>query len=196
MESLLLQDGTIKTDPVQIHNKVTEAFVEHFACPQHHIYSPLQVDDGIGHERTLTDKEYFKTKVAQFTKTLEGAFGSIWYGIFHVPQRPQLCTDMETIFDKEIMLDEFNAVVVAIASTYTAPSPTEPTFNMIKKWPEDVKKTTFTAHCNLWSAKEFSTQWKRKWICLKPKIDAGIPTANDLNLCLLDCPGSYGRDSS
>ena len=40
----------------------------------------------------------------------------------------------------------------------------------------------------LWSAKEVPTQWKWKWLCLKPKIDSGIPTARDLRpLCLLDC---------
>ena len=38
---------------------------------QHHIYSPLQTDDGIEHKRFLTDKEYFKTIVAQIKKYLK-----------------------------------------------------------------------------------------------------------------------------
>ena len=45
--SFLLQDGSTTTGSVQIHNKLTSAFVEHFVCPQHHIHSPLQSDDGI-----------------------------------------------------------------------------------------------------------------------------------------------------
>ena len=66
------------------------------------------------------------------------ALDSIWYGISHLPKRPQLCKDTEDIFEKAISEEEFNAVV-AIASTNTAPLPTGLTFNMIKKWPEDVK---------------------------------------------------------
>ena len=62
------------------------------------------------------------------------------------------------------------------------------TLNMIKKSSEDLKKTIIMALCNLWSAKEVPTQWKWKWLCLKPKIDEGIPTTIDLrSLCLLDC---------
>ena len=58
---------------------------------------------------------------------------------------------------------------------------------MIKKWPDEVKKTIFTAPCNLWSTKDIPTQLKWKWLCLKPKIDSGIPTANNLRpLYLLD----------
>ena len=49
---------------------------------------------------------------------------------------------MEEIFEKTITDEEFYAVI-AIACTNTAPSPTGLTFNMIKKWPEDVKKTIF-----------------------------------------------------
>ena len=46
---------------------------------------------------------------------------------------------MDVIFERAITEDGFNAVI-AIASTNTAPSPTGFTFNMIKKWPEEVKK--------------------------------------------------------
>ena len=53
---------------------------------------------------------------------------------------------------------------------------------------EEVKITIFTGHCNLWSTKEVPTQLKWKWLCLKSKIDSGIPTDSDLRpLCLLDC---------
>ena len=132
--SLLQEDGSITTDLAQIHNKLT--------------------DDGIEHQRFLTDRGYFKTTVAQITtKISEDALESIWYGISHVSQKLQLCTDMEAIFYREITLDEFNAVI-AKASTNKSPSSTGLTFNMIKKWPDDVKKTIFTALCDLWSAKE------------------------------------------
>ena len=67
VESLLLQDGSITTDPVQTHNKLTKAFAEHFVCPQYHIHSPLQADDGVEHERFFTD---FKTTVTQITNTI------------------------------------------------------------------------------------------------------------------------------
>ena len=103
VDSLLLQDGTITTDSVQIHNKLTEVLAEHFVCPQHHIHSPFQADDVIEHEGFLTHKDYFEITVAQFTKQIpEEALDSIQYGISDVPQRPQLCKDMDAIFDKEI----------------------------------------------------------------------------------------------
>ena len=47
LNSLLLEDGSISTDLVQIHNKLTDAFAEHFVCPQRHMQSPLQTEDGI-----------------------------------------------------------------------------------------------------------------------------------------------------
>ena len=56
---------------------------------------------------------------------------------------------MEEIFKKAITEEEFNTVKV-IASPNTVPLPTGLTFNMIKKWPEDVKKAIITALCNLW----------------------------------------------
>ena len=58
MDSLLQKIGSITTDSVQIHNKLTEAFAEHLACPQHHIHSPLQADDGIELERFLAEKVF------------------------------------------------------------------------------------------------------------------------------------------
>ena len=61
----------------------------------------------------------------------------------YVPKRPQLCNEMEDIFNKDIAEDEFNTVI-ATASTNTAPSPTGLTFNMIKKWPEEVKKHLYS----------------------------------------------------
>ena len=54
---------------------------------------------------------------------------------------------MEEMSNKEVIDEEFNIVIV-FASTNTAPSPTGLTFNMIKKWPEDVKKVKFAALCN------------------------------------------------
>ena len=53
---------------------------------------------------------------------------------------------MKAIFNNDIRKEEFN-IVIAIASTNMAQSSTGLTFNMIKKWPEDAKKTIFTAHC-------------------------------------------------
>ena len=55
------KDGSKTAAPVQIHNKLTEAFGGHFVCPPHHMHSPLQSGDGIEHEIFLTDKDYFKT---------------------------------------------------------------------------------------------------------------------------------------
>ena len=46
---------------------------------------------------------------------------------------------MEDIFNRDITKEELNTFI-AIASTNTAPSPTGLTFNMIKNWPEEVKK--------------------------------------------------------
>ena len=80
----------------------------------------------------------------------------------------------QVIFNKDITEEEFSTFTT-IASTNTAPSPTGLTLNMIKKWPEEVKKTIFTALCKLWSTKNVPTQWKWKWLCQNPKIDSGIP---------------------
>ena len=33
VDSLFLPNGSISTDPVQIHHRLTEAFAEHFICP-------------------------------------------------------------------------------------------------------------------------------------------------------------------
>ena len=80
MDSLLLPDGTITTDPIQIQNRLTEAFTEHFICPQQHKHSPLQSDNDIDHERFLIDEEYFKTTVSKISsKITQKALDSIWY---------------------------------------------------------------------------------------------------------------------
>ena len=63
---------------------------------------------------------------------------------------------MKEIFNKEITEEGFK-IVVAIASTNAAPSPTGLTTNNVKKWPEEVKKSIFTAVCNLWSTKDVPT---------------------------------------
>ena len=57
--------------------------------------------------------------------------------------------------------------------------PTVLTFNMIKKLPEDVKKTIFTAHFNLWITDDVPT--KLKTLGPKLKIDFGISTAENNN---------------
>ena len=55
-------------------------------------------------------RQYFKTVVAGISdKIPEGALENIWYEKSHIPNRPQLCEDMEVIFDKENMDDEFGA---------------------------------------------------------------------------------------
>ena len=83
MDPLLLPDGTI-----QIHNRLTEAFDEHFICPQQQKHVPLQTDNDIDHDRFLTDEEYFKTTVSKtFSKIPQEALDSIWYEISHVPKR-------------------------------------------------------------------------------------------------------------
>ena len=87
MDSLLLPDGMITTDPVLIHDRLTEAFAEQFVCPQQHIQSPLQTDNGIEQERFLTDETNFKTIVSQILdKIPKEALNSIWYRISHVPK--------------------------------------------------------------------------------------------------------------
>ena len=73
-----------------------------------------------------------------FGKIPSEAIERIWYGISHVPRRPQLCTDINEIFDRDITEKEFS----------TAPAPTGLTLNMMKKWPKVAKKTIFTAPCN------------------------------------------------
>ena len=66
---------------------LTEAFAEHFICPQQHILSPLQSDDDIDPESFLTDDDYFKTIVSQISdKIPTAALVSIWYGIWQVPK--------------------------------------------------------------------------------------------------------------
>ena len=47
LDSLLLPYETISTDPIQIHNRITEAFVEHVICPQWQSHSPLQADEDV-----------------------------------------------------------------------------------------------------------------------------------------------------
>ena len=82
VESLLLPDGTITTDPIQIHDRLTESFAELFICPQQHKHFPLQSEDGIDHERFLTDEDYFNTTVSKITDKIPTAvLDSIWYGI-------------------------------------------------------------------------------------------------------------------
>ena len=150
MESLLLLGGTTTTD----------SFAEYFICPQQHKRTALQSDKWAGNERFLRGKKYFKTIVSKIAdKVPSQALESNWYGLLRVPRRPQLCPDMEEIFKKEKTEEEFNTVIV-IASNNTTPSPAGLTFNMIKKWPEEAKKTNFTAFCNLWSTMEVPTHWK------------------------------------
>ena len=87
--SMLLADGMITIDPIQIHDRLTEAFAEHLMSPQLHKNSPLQSDDGIDHERFLTDEEYFKATVSKIPdKIRTAALESIRCGISHVPKRP------------------------------------------------------------------------------------------------------------
>ena len=66
-DSLLLLDGTISTDLVKIHNRLTEAFGEHFICPKQRKHSPQQSDNDIDHERFITDEEYFKTTASKIS---------------------------------------------------------------------------------------------------------------------------------
>ena len=47
----LMSHGTITTDPIQIHDRLTEAFAENFICPQQYKHSPLQSDDGMDSHR-------------------------------------------------------------------------------------------------------------------------------------------------
>ena len=42
VDSLLQPDGTIITDPIQIHDRLTEAFDEHSICPHQHKHSLRQ----------------------------------------------------------------------------------------------------------------------------------------------------------
>ena len=130
MDSLLLTDGTITTDPIQIQDRLTEAFAEHFISPQQHMHSSLQSDDGIDHKRFLTNEDNFNSTVSKIFDKIPTAVLDSWYGISHVTKRPQLCTKMEDIFNKDIAEEEFNTVI-ATASTNTTPFSIGLTFNMI-----------------------------------------------------------------
>ena len=71
MDSLLFLDGSISTDPVHIHDRLTEEFAEHFICPQKHRHSPLQEENTIEHEKFLKDKEYFKSVVMKISDKIQ-----------------------------------------------------------------------------------------------------------------------------
>ena len=109
VDSLLLPDGKITTDSIQLHDRLTEAIAEHFICPQQHKHSPQQSDDDIDHECFLKKKDCFKSSVSKISDKLPtAALDSIWYGISHVPKRTQLCTAMGDLFNKDITEEEFN----------------------------------------------------------------------------------------
>ena len=108
VDSLLLPDGTITKNLIQIHDRLTEAFADLFICPQQHKHSPLQSDDDIDHERFLTDEDFVKSAVSKISDEIPTAApDSVWFGISHVPKRPQLCTETEEIFNNDITEEEF-----------------------------------------------------------------------------------------
>ena len=79
MDSLLVPDGSISTDPVQIHERLTRAFTEHFICPQQYSHSALQEENEIDHKRFLMDKEFLKTVVTKISERIPGeALSQTW----------------------------------------------------------------------------------------------------------------------
>ena len=61
---LLLPDDTISADPIQMHDRLMEALVDHFICPQQDKYSSRHAKGEIDHQRLHSDKEYFKAMVS------------------------------------------------------------------------------------------------------------------------------------
>ena len=106
-----------------------------------------QSDEWIEHERFLPNEDYFKTAVSKISdKIASETLESIWYGISQVHKRPQICTDMDEIFNEEIKDEEFNTVI-AIASTKTAPSQTGLKF---KRSGQKTPRKRYSQHSATW----------------------------------------------
>ena len=185
VDALTLDDGSITTDPIRIHRILSAAFEDHFDCPPAHRHSPLQSPD-TDPWRFITDRTYFDSCNAQHHIPPD-VLDTIWSGTQAVPNANALRQDMEDIFLAPVTFDEFQNII-QLASNNTAPGPSGLSFNMIKSWPDDVIQTVFSALNTLWNTKDIPSQWKWRWLCLKPKIDAGVPTASELRpLSLVDC---------
>ena len=58
---------------------------------------------------------------------------------------------------------------------------------MIKAWPIEIKERVWNTLRRQWEDKTIPAHWKWRWMCLKPKTESSIPTADDLRpLCLVD----------
>ena len=97
-----------------------------------------------------------------------------------------LSSAMRVALNDPVTFAEFDAAI-RHSSTSTSPGFSGLSFNMIKRWPEDLKRQVFDALSVLWAERTTPAGWKIRMMCLKPKTDDMYPAKEDLRpLALLE----------
>jgi hypothetical protein len=185
---LKLPDGTLTTDPLIIHNTVTDALTKIFSVPDHYEDNPTQqIEHDI--EKFMTNREHFEEQLNKSKSTSnipEDMRTLIWKALQPTEQMKNVKTELAAIFATNPTYEEFTQAIT-YSPNGTAPGMSDITYNMLKAWPENAKRKAYEALTTLWESKTVPEHFKWRYQCLKPKTNEAYPTADELRpLTLLD----------
>ena len=185
---LQLDDGTLTTDQLLIHNTITDALQNIFTTPTHHKNTPTQ-HPGFDSERFLTDETFFTETILANPSTRNippRIQNTLWKALQPTPESDRVKAELANTFLTTPSYEDF-LTTIHHSPNGTALGMSDVSYNMLKAWPEEATKAAYTALSTFWTNRDIPEHFKWRYQCLKPKTQDANPTADDFRpLTLLD----------
>ena len=163
-------EDTYTTDPEVIQEKLTAKNDDHFTLPvtSHPIAKLIQTDpilwqgilDGSKSLRDLPEAEGLPTDLLSL---FEDAIRS-------TQNHDRLRQDMTEALSKPFLFDQFDKIINK-KKKGKAPGITGCSINMMKQWPDHIRRRVFLILQELWTQKHIPDFWKNRWILPIPKTE-------------------------
>ena len=175
-------EGRLVQEEAAVHNTITTFFADWFAVPPT-AATPLHTSPCW--HAALDSEEAFLMATAATLVPEE--LRKELYAALVLEAYPQASLAMQDAFRLPFTLEEFERTIKKLGTGKSA-GPTGLTYNMMKKWPQEVVVAVHGALSVMWSEHHVPTWWKWRWLVpISKRKDGAIPTLTDLRpLCLLE----------
>ena len=174
MDELVLENGELLVDPLQIHDRLTDYMQDWHR-------RNFQTRNEIDWLRALSDKTYLTSHEA-FSKVPEYLRKIIAESLMEHCNNSALREQMASSLAKEITFQEFKDTVAGKASG-KSPGISQFSINMLKALPEDLLLSVYRALNHLWINRDTGISpesWKNRFLAMVPKVAESAPALDQI----------------
>ena len=174
MDELVLDNGELVVDPLQIHDRLND-YMQNWHTRN------FQTSNEIDWLRALSDKAYFTSHEA-FSKVPVHLRNSIAESLMEHSSNSSLKEQVAASLAREITFQEFKNTVIGKASG-KSPGISQFSINMLKGLPEDLLFSVYRALNHLWVNRDTGISpesWKNRFLAMVPKVAESAPVLDQI----------------